>query len=194
VDIPRSIIGLFTGFLCIAGLALAQPAAANRMISGVTAHLHVADVQVREGEDATFVLYLSSPLDFDILYRYQTRDGTAKAGRDYVAENGDIVIPAGTRFMSLPIKTLKDDVIDKNHFQLLLSNPKTKGYGTVWGAYVWTDWWLVEGLPLEVTVTATIANALGESFQQSEPENTKYRQYTRGRGSGGRDNRGGYNR
>ncbi len=62
--------------------------------------------------------------------------------------------------MPLPIRTLTDDVIDKNRFQLVLSNPKTKGYGMVWVAYVWTDWWRVAGLPLAVTVTAEIANAL----------------------------------
>ena len=165
----------------VVGLAalmlVAQPAAANRMVSGVTAQLHVADVQVREGEDATFTLILSRPLDFDVLYRYQTRDLTAKAGKDYVAENGDIVIPAGTRFMPLAIRTLKDDVIDENSFQLVLSNPKTRGYGAVWGAYVWTDWWRVEGLPLTKTVTAEIANTLDGARQRQEPARTKQRRY-----------------
>ncbi len=70
----------------LAGLAAlllaAQPAAANRMVSGVTAQLHVADVQVREGENATFILELSRTLDFDIRYAYRTQDATAKSGQD----------------------------------------------------------------------------------------------------------------
>ncbi len=169
-----------TAIAAIAFLLTSGPAAAYRMVEGVTAELKVPDVQVREGEDALFVLYLSRPLDFDVLYRYQTRDLTAEAGKDYVAENGDIVIPAGTRFMPLPIRTLKDDVIDKNSFQLMLSNPKTKGYGTVWGAYVWTDWWRIEGMPQELTVTAIIANALDGSRPRSEAKDNKYRKYTSG--------------
>jgi len=164
------------------------------MVEGVTAELKVADVQVQEGENATFVLKLSPPLDFDILYRYNTRDITARSGKDYVAENGDIVIPAGTRWMPLEISTLKDDVMDKNSFELVLSNPKTKGYGKVWGAYVWTDYWQVEGLPLEIRARAQIANVLDEDSRRSEAESDKKRRYQQGytsrRSSGGRDNRG----
>ncbi len=38
----------------------------------------------------------------------------------------------------------------------------------VWGAYVWTDWWHVEGLPLTMTVNAEIANALDTNQQIPE--------------------------
>ncbi len=178
---------------CLATLmlaALAQPAAANRMVEGVTAELRVADVQCKEGEDAPFVLILSRPLPFDIFYRYRTEDLSAKAGKDYVAENGDIVIPAGTQYMPLGIKTLKDDVIDRNRFMLVLSDPHTKGYGMVWGEYVWTDWWRVEGLPLSLTATADIANALDGSMQRNNPQHNKYTRDSSRRG-GGRDQRGG---
>ena len=162
---------------CLAALTLAtlaQPAAANRMVEGVTAELKVADVQAREGEDAQFVLILSRPLDFDIRYAYRTQNLTAKAGKDYVAENGLIVIPAGTRLMPLPIKTLKDNVIDKNSFKLVLSDMETKGYGKVWGAYVWTDWWRVEGLPLTKTANAHIANVLDGANRRRTPTQRKY--------------------
>ena len=170
----RSILGLFAGFLCMVGLVLlAQPTAAHRMVSGVTVQLHVADVQVREGQDASFVLILSRPLDFDIRYTYRTQDSTAKAGKDYVAENGFIVIPSGTRLMTLPIKTLKDNVIDKNSFKLVLSDMQTRGYGKVWGAYVWTDWWRVDGLPLTMTVKAKIANVLDDSRVRRGPTQRK---------------------
>ncbi len=168
-------------FLLFTGFALAMPAAANKMVEGVTANLRVADVQVREGERAVFILTLSQPLDFDIRYAYRTQDGTAKAGKDYVAENGLFVIPRGARYMPLDIRTLKDDVADKNSFKLVLSDPHTKGYGTVWGAYVWTDWWRFEGLPLEVTVNAQIANALDDTRRRHEAEDKKYRRYATGR-------------
>jgi len=147
--------------------ALAQPAAAYSVVSGVTAQLKVADVQVREGEDAVFTLVLSRPLDFDIRYAYRTQDLTARAGKDYVAENGFFVIPAGKRLMELSIGTLRDNVIDKNSFRLVLSDPHTKGYGKVWGAYVWTDWWRVEGLPLRTTAQARIKNVLDNARRRS---------------------------
>ncbi len=176
-SLSRFLMGRSGGIACAVALmlaGLAQPAAANRMVEGVTAELHVADVQVREGEDAKFVLTLSRTLDFDIRYAYKTQDGTAKAGNDYVAENGLFVIPAGTRMIPLTIKTLKDNVIDKNNFTLVLSDPQTKGYGKVWGAYVWTDWWRVEGLPMELTVNASIANVLSDAGRRHEPRSKKY--------------------
>jgi len=155
-------------FACLATLmlaALAQPALADRIIPGVTAQLHVADVQVREGERAVFILELSRPLDFDIRYAYRTQDLTARAGKDYVAENAFFVIPAGTRAMPLDIRTLKDNVIDNDSFQLVLSDYKTYGYGKVWGQYRWTDWWSVEGLPLTLTATARIKNVPGDNLK-----------------------------
>ncbi len=139
-------------------LAQATPTTDFRWVKDVTAQMTVANITVQEGEDAVFTLILSRPLDFDIRYAYRTEDGTAKAGKDYVAENGLFVIPAGKRFMELPIKTLSDNVIDKNSFKLVLSDPQTYGYGTVWGAYVWTDRWKIEGMPDTKTVRARIRN------------------------------------
>ncbi len=161
----------------LAGLAAlmlaAQPAAANRMVSGVTAQLHVADVQVREGERAIFQLKLSRPLDFAVRYAYRTEDGSARAGQDYEARQGHVVIPAGKSYAEIRVRTLKDDIIDKNQFRLLLSDVETLGYGMVWGRYVWTDWWRVEGLPLTKTVTAEIANAL-DGARQRHARNKRY--------------------
>jgi len=159
---------------CLAALMLAmlvQPAAAHGVVSGVTAQLHVADVRVREGEDAIFLLVLSRPLDFDIRYAYRTQDLTAKAGKDYVAENGLFMIPAGKRSMPLSIKTLRDNVIDNDSFELVLSDPHTRGYGRVGlsGAFVWTDWWRVEGLPLTKTAKARIRNVLGDNARRRAP-------------------------
>ncbi len=176
----------------IALATTAQLSADYRMVEGVAAELKVADVQVREGEKANFVLILSQPLDFDIRYAYRTRDLTAKAGKDYVAESGLFVIPAGTRLMPLEIRTLKDDVIDKNSFELVLSDFETYGYGKVWGQYAWTDWWRVEGLALEMTAKAHIANALDGAGSRSEPGSSKTKRYNSGssRSYNSRDNRG----
>ncbi len=155
-------------------LLLSLPVAAEKIIPDVTVHLEVENIQVREGEDAVFNLRLSRPLDFDIRYAYRTEDNTAKAGKDYVAENGLFVIPAGKRLMELSIKTLKDDVIDKNRFKLVLSDMETKGYGKVWGAYAWTDWWRIESLPRTKTVYARIRNVLSEGIRRQSPGGNKF--------------------
>ncbi len=165
------------GLVCITGLIvsmLTQPVIAYRMVEDVTAQLEIPAVQVREGEDAVFKLILSRPLDFKIRFAYRTEDLTAKAGKDYVAEQGLFVIPAGTRYMELPVKTLTDQVIDKNKFKLVLSDMETHGYGTVWGSYVWTDRWRIEGIPETITATARIKNVLNEARRRQEPGHNKY--------------------
>jgi len=151
-------------FACLAALmlaALAQPAAAHRMVSGVTAQLVAEDIKVREGEYAIFRFRLSRSFDFDIRYAYRTQDFTARAGKDYEAKQGHVVFPAGKWFAEIRVKTLKDDIIDNDRFKLVLSDMQTHGYGMVWGRYVWTDWWRVEGLPETKTVHARIRNVLG---------------------------------
>jgi len=140
--------------------ALTQPAIANRPVSGVTADLQAADIMVREGEQAIFRFWLSRRLDFDVRYAYRTQDLTAKAGKDYEAKYGHVVFPAGKPFAEVQVKTFKDDVLDNKHFELVLSDVETKGYGKVWGQHVWTSWWRVEGLPDTKTVSARIRNVL----------------------------------
>ncbi len=145
-------------------LAISLPVTAGTIKGeNADATLKVADIQVREGEKAEFVLMLSEPLNFDIRYAYHTRDLTAKAGKDYVAESGYFKIPAGRRIMVLDIKTLKDNIIDRDSFELVLSDFKTRGYGKVWGRYIWTGYWSTEGLAGEITAKAHIINVLPAS-------------------------------
>ncbi len=139
-------------------LSLVPPAAAHRMVSGVTAQLETANVKVREGEYAIFNLALSRSFDFNIRYTYRTQDGTAQAGADYTATTGYVEFPAGQRWAQVRVKTHSDAVIDNEHFQLVLSDMQTHGYGKVWGAYIWTDWWRIEGLPVTKTLRARIRN------------------------------------
>ena len=62
--------------------------------------LSVADVEVTEGDagttNATFTLSLSGPASVPIAVDYQTEDGTASAGTDYVATSGTATFPVGT--------------------------------------------------------------------------------------------------
>ncbi len=154
------------GLLLVAGLmlaALATPVEAmeTRPVLGVTAQLKAPNIRVSEGEDAIFEFVLSRTLDFDLRYAYRTQDGTAKAGTDYQAKQGYVVFPAGKRFAQVRVKTFKDNVIDNEHFKLVLSDAQTYGYGKTWGQYVWTGRWVVNGLPEAKTVRAQIRNVWG---------------------------------
>ncbi len=139
-------------------VVLAQPAVAERIIPGVTAQLQAPDIKVMEGDYAVFRLALSRSFDFDLRYAYRTRDGTAKAGQDYEARQGHVVFSAGKHYAEISVKTHNDGIVDNEHFELVLSDMETHGHGMVWGQYVWTGWWRVEGLPDTKTVRAEIRN------------------------------------
>ena len=72
----------------------------------------VADAEVEEAEGATldFVVTISrAPTRLEAV-RYQTVDGTARAGRDYVAKAGIVVFPPGVR-----TRTVSISIIDDSH-------------------------------------------------------------------------------
>ena len=156
--------GALAGVAALMLAVLAQPAAAHRMVSGVTAQLEAADIKVKEGEYAIFTFSMSRSFDFNVRYAFRTENGTARVGKDYEAKQGHVVFPAGKRFAEIRVKTHKDDITDKNGFKLVLSDMQTHGYGMVWGQYVWTDWWRVEGLPETKTVQAWIENVLSDNL------------------------------
>jgi len=155
-------------------LLLAQPAAAERIISGVTGKLEAANIQVKEGANAIFRFNLSRSFDFDVRYAYHTEDITAKAGKDYREKQGYVVFPAGKQYAEIRVETLKDNIIDNDHSQLVLSDTETHGYGKVWGRYVWTGWWRIDGLPRTKAVRAKIRNVMSEGTSRQAPDQAKY--------------------
>ncbi len=163
--------GALAGLAAAVLAALAQPVAAmeTRPVEGVTAELKASNIRVREGEEAVFTFVLSRPFDFSLRYAYRTQDGSAKAGKDYQARQGYVVFPAGKRLAQVRVRTLKDDIIDNDHFRLVLSGAETHGYGMVWGQYVWTGRWVVSGLPETRTVRASIRNVWGASQGRRAP-------------------------
>jgi hypothetical protein len=75
--------------------------------------LAVSDVRVSEaGGDADFVIALSQPLDDDLVIRYATQNGSAKAGKDFVGDRGTVRISAGATEAVVSIK-LKNDGRDE---------------------------------------------------------------------------------
>ncbi|MYG27526.1 MAG: hypothetical protein F4213_16145, partial [Boseongicola sp. SB0677_bin_26] len=89
--------------------------------------LSVADARAREGEDATidFAVTLSRAASGPVTVNYRTRNGTAKAGRDYTKASGTLTFAAGETSKAVAV-TVLDDARDEGEetFRLLLGKPK----------------------------------------------------------------------
>lgn len=78
-------------------------------VTGVTAD---EASQGKTGQ-ATFTIAISRPLDTDLTLTYATRDGTAKAGSDYVAASGSVTISAGATEAQVTVDLLSDTLAEK---------------------------------------------------------------------------------
>jgi len=118
--------------------------------------LETSNVVIREGEVAVFNIFLPKKYGYRVRYSFTTRDATAKAGSDYEAKQGHVVWPVGRRHAEVRIKTLKDSVVDNDHFELVLSDPEMER--SVWGAplrWIPSD---IRDIPERKTVRARIRN------------------------------------
>ena len=68
----------------------------------------VTATTVAEGGTATVTLRLDSPASAPVTLRYETIDGTAKAGLDYEATRGAVVFLAGETTQTFTVKTIGD--------------------------------------------------------------------------------------
>jgi hypothetical protein len=92
------------------------------------AEVRVTDANVKESENAqkemTFNVQLSKALDHDISLDYQTVDGTATAGLDYLPTQGKLTIPAHKQTASIQVPILSDSLSESSEFfYLTLSEP-----------------------------------------------------------------------
>jgi hypothetical protein len=72
----------------------------------------------------SFKLSLSQPLAVDASVFYETEDGTALAGQDYIAISGTAVILAGKTSILIPVEILGDLTLEKDEtFSLIISKP-----------------------------------------------------------------------
>ena len=77
--------------------------------------LDIGDAKRREPDGhIRFDVTLSRPSTNDVAVDYETVDGTATAGQDYVAKSGTLTIPAGELAASIWVALL-DDSIDEAH-------------------------------------------------------------------------------
>ena len=125
---------------------LAQPAVASQFSA--------PDIEVTEGQTATFTITLPHGLHLGIRYAYKTEDNTADAGDDYVATSGNVVWSTGTTVATVSVDTKSDDVSDDGEtFKLKLSNLQTTDIRGNWTSST-TD--IPSGIPSEATITAEI--------------------------------------
>jgi hypothetical protein len=91
--------------------------------------LAINDVTINEGNsgttNATFTITLSAPSGQPVTVNFATDNGTAAAGQDYQAANGNVVFPPGSTSQSITIAVVGDtlDEADQENFVVNLSAP-----------------------------------------------------------------------
>jgi hypothetical protein len=76
-------------------------------------------------EDFATLTFIASRQDeYDVEVSFQTLDGTALAGRDYIATNGTFVFPAGStnRYRDIHIPLLKHELSEERTFSVKLNS------------------------------------------------------------------------
>ncbi|CAG7823722.1 unnamed protein product [Allacma fusca] len=64
-------------------------------------------------------------LDLKVLVDYETEDGTATGGSDYVPATGTLVFEPGETFKNIKLEVIDDDVFEEDeHFYVRLTNPR----------------------------------------------------------------------
>jgi len=92
---------------------------------GAGSSLTIQDTTVTEGDTGTtdmeFTIYHTILSPFPVSIYYSTMDDTAKAGIDYVAKSGTLILPPGQRTMTLLIPIINDLKLTKNNKRLKVS-------------------------------------------------------------------------
>lgn len=78
-------------------------------VTGVTAD----EASQGKAGQATFTIAISRAFDTDLTLTYATKDGTAKAGSDYVASSGSVTIHAGATEAQVTVDLLNDTTAEK---------------------------------------------------------------------------------
>jgi hypothetical protein len=72
-----------------------------------------------------FLLELSAPLESNASVSYQTQNGSAIAGQDYIKTSGIATISAGKTSVAIAVEIIADNIAENNEtFSLLISNPQ----------------------------------------------------------------------
>lgn len=95
-----------------------------KLPSLIQAKVEITPTEGNSNHTNHFLLELSNPLEVTASVSYQTRDGSAVAGEDYVFISGIATIPAGETSTEIGVEIIGDDMPEANEtFQLVISNP-----------------------------------------------------------------------
>lgn len=89
--------------------------------------LRIHGTSVIEGNENTVAechVSLSKPTTANVIIRYSTKDGTAKAGADFVAvTDGTVTIPAGSQETTIAITIIGDRIFEQTeHFEVIITS------------------------------------------------------------------------
>ena len=108
------------------------------LFSGPTAS--IGDLTTTEGGPAQFVISLSQASTDTVTVDYQTVDGTATAGADYIARSGSIVFQPGDTIKTRTVTTVQDTIAEPiENFSMTLTNPVNANLGQSVGTAVIND-------------------------------------------------------
>ena len=184
--------------------AVLHDAAGNVTILEDEPSMSIGDIQLPEGDDDsltpfTFTVSLSGPAKADVSVDWHTEDNTAKAGIDYEAASGTLVIPEGQSSGKITVQVIGDTVVeDTNPFVVVLHEETvqnayiTNGYGF---GYIENDDGGGKkgggrGKPNSTTV-ATTETLLDSQLEPLTNEQTTVQIQGKGKGNGGGGGNGG---
>ncbi len=81
----------------------------------ITPSLLVRDISTQEGNDTqtiNVIVSLSETCDRDVKFHYSTMANTATKGVDYIEQQGDITISAGSKSATFSLKILGDTIVE----------------------------------------------------------------------------------
>lgn len=97
-------------------------------VPNIPATAEAVDIYPVEGDTENtlnyFLLQLSAPLSVASGVMYETLNGTATAGNDFVYTRGSVMIPAGETAVAIPVQIIADNQPEANEtFSLRVYNP-----------------------------------------------------------------------
>ena len=95
----------------------------------VTVSVTAPDVRETDGQ-ATFTGSLSSASSYRMVVEYETSDGTATAGADYLEASGELVFAPGETEKSVAVQVLDDDLVEGAETLLLTMTVVPRGFGS----------------------------------------------------------------
>ncbi|HFC53427.1 MAG TPA: hypothetical protein ENJ43_03235, partial [Gammaproteobacteria bacterium] len=127
---------------CVLLLTLLLTACGNHAVRAPLPAVYLSDADTTEGDTGTrellFPVDLDAPSSREIRIHFRTSDGSAKAGSDYRAAAGTLMVPPNSTSATIGVTILGDDEAEEDEtFSIILSDPvnarlgSAEAYGTI---------------------------------------------------------------